>query len=108
MQVTYITLFYQNAIYFQTENHHKLLGSQKNAHLHFFSKKLFLTLNHDFLCEIVLFTSSDIFPYNFRYEQLVRIWVNPLGGYFFKHPVILFSLIYNENAQICFFWKTYS
>ena len=55
----------------------------------FFSKKLFLTLNHDFLCvvcEIVLFISSDIFPYNFRYVQLVRIWENPLGGYFFQTP----------------------
>ena len=67
----------------------------------FFSKKLFLTLNHDFLCEIVLFTSSDIFPYNFRYVQLVRIWENPLGGYFFfKHHVRLFSLIYNESAPL--------
>ena len=48
MQVTYITLFYQNAIYSQTENYHKLLGSQKNENLHFCQKKLFLTLNHDF------------------------------------------------------------
>ena len=73
MQVTYITPFYQNAINSQTENHHKLLGSQKNENLHFFPKKLFLTLNHDFLCEIVFFTSSDLFPYNFRYVLLVRI-----------------------------------
>ena len=49
MQVAYITLFYQNAINSQTENHHKLPGSQKNENLHFFQKKLFLTLNHDFL-----------------------------------------------------------
>ena len=80
MQVTYITQFYQNAINSQTENHPKLLGSQKNENLYFFQKKLFLTLNHDFLCEIVLFTSSDLFPYNFRYEQLVRIRETPLGG----------------------------
>ena len=86
MQVTYITLFYQKAINSQTENYHKLLGSQKNENLHFCQKKLFLTLNHDFLCEIVLFTSSDLFPYNFRYVQLVRIWENPLGGYFFQTP----------------------
>ena len=86
MQVTYITPFYQNAINSQTENHHKLLGSQKNGNLHFFQKKLFLTLNHDFLCEIVLFTSSDLFPYNLRYVQFVRIGENPLRGYFFQTP----------------------
>ena len=99
MQVTYITLFYQNPINSQTENHLKLLGSQKNENLHFFQKNLFLTLSHDFLCEIVLFTSSDLFPYNFRYLHLVRIWDKILcEGTFFKHPVRLFSLIYNESA----------
>ena len=41
MQVTYITLFYQNAIYSQTENYHKLLDSKRMKTYIFVKKSYF-------------------------------------------------------------------
>ena len=78
-----------------------LATNRMKTYIFIFLTRLFLTLDHDCLCEIVLFTSSDILPYNSRYVQLNRIVENPLGGYlFFKHTVRQFSLMYNESALV--------